>query len=214
MTLAGDARLLGVHDATSAQARCRLTLIDPTGKQVAFNGVLKANGEDRLRIRTWVFTRPVVDITLTPEGLWVAVGSVVKTSDRIELEASAKDIASAWSLFVGDPASWGAPFNPAAHNEAATRDFMAPNIDGTATLTVVDQSMLVPLRYELHDASGAVLRTLSLGQYRAVNGYAWPHCMTLRSDQGTIIIAMSAVKVNVELQPNAFDPPVDARRLE
>jgi hypothetical protein len=209
-----DAQLRGVGDVKFVQARCRLTLTNSAGNRVHLNGVLVASGAEYLRIRTWKFTRPVVDIALTPHGLWVAIGTVVNAADRAELETSARDIGNAWSMIASDSATWGQPLDQIDHDDTDARYITMPRADGTQVLTVVDRSSRTPVRHELRDASGKVLRTLSLEQYQNIDQFAWPHRMILQSPQGTIVISMSSVQLNGESASNSFAPPDGARRLE
>jgi hypothetical protein len=209
-----DTQAIGVHEVKSVQARCRLTLTNAPGKQVTFNGLLVACGADYLRIRTWKFTRPVVDIAVTPDGVWVAIGSVVKASDRTELEASARDISNAWSMFASDPSTWGEALDQMGDDDTEARYITMPSADGTQVLTVADRSSHMPLRHELLDASGNVLRTLALDQYQSINSFAWPHRMILLGPQGTVVISMSAVRLNEKPELNSFVPPDDAKHLK
>lgn len=200
--------------ARSAEARCRLTLIDSAGKQVAFNGVLASRGSQWLRLRTWKFTRPVVDITLAPEGLWVAVGSVVKGSARSELGSSAQDIGRAWSIFAGDSQAWGEPLDAQSTDEDEVHYVSMPRADSTQVLTVVDRKTGRPRRHEVRDSQGTILRTLVLERYRVIDGVAWPHRLILESPRGRIIIDMSAVRLNGEPADDAFVPPIDDSRAD
>lgn len=204
----------GDAQTQSIEARIRLTMIDSVGKQVSFNGVLAARESQWLRLRTWKFTRPVVDITLTHEALWVAIGSVVKNSARTELETSAHDIGRAWSVFVCDSCAWGEPLDAQPQNEDKIHYMSSPGVDGTQILTVVNLQTGSPQRFEVRDAEGALLRTLLLERYRTIDGIAWPHRMILKSPRGRIIIDMSAVKLNGELPVDAFVPPNNASRVE
>lgn len=199
--------------AQSVLARCRLTLIDTAGKRISFNGTLIAQGDGLMRIETWKFTRPVVDVTLVDNQLWVSVGKVVTGSAREELRAAAGDMGAAWKLFTSDATSWGARLTAADSTEGNVEFLTTPAADGSQVLTTVSQATGLPSKHDLRDIHGLSIRSLEIREYEFKNGAAWPRQMVFRSSRGVITLAMSSLRMNAELPEDGFVPPAGAELL-
>ena len=86
---------------------CTIRLTRADGESVRLDAVLVSRPPDYLRLRASKFGRVVIDLTLTPQGLWIlesqdsAGGSSGETATANLKTVTARQLASAWSILAG-----------------------------------------------------------------------------------------------------------------
>lgn len=187
-----------------------LTLTKPGGQSVRFDAALVTAPPDRLRLRAWKLGRAILDITLTPDGLWLLAPQDDSLREKARSAGvGAGEIARQWALLSGaffERDDLVASLEPAFLVLAAD--------EGDLKLRCyVDRRTLVPLRYLLSDAGGRTRFSLALNDYQVIDGIAYPRRAQAESDSGRIVIQLSDVELNTELMPRAFTPPQRAEKL-
>jgi outer membrane lipoprotein-sorting protein len=201
-----DERARAVRTLSS---QCDLTLTRPDGQTVRLDGAVVMAPPDRLRLRAWKFNQAVLDLTLTPEGLWVMTPDDPSRRERVlPASLSAAQLGREWALlsgsFFGDPAL--------SVREVGDRLAVTKTVeDGRTIVCDVERSTLTPRRYRMFDAGGRARFTLTLSEYGMFEEIPWPTRLDAASGEGRILIRLKDVELNGELAPNAFKPP---RRAE
>lgn len=187
---------------------CRIVLADANTGPTQLDGAIVARSPGFLRLRAWKFSQPVLDITLTPDGLWLF------SSQRDEPSAghsapfaslTAQQLRQAWSLVTG-----GMPLDDWTWNEDTARAVLTIRQgweSGGSIDCTLDRDTLTLRRCTVRRSSKAAELQLTLDRYRAIQAIAVPTRVTMRSDHGAITILLDEPSLNEELSPAAFDPP-------
>jgi hypothetical protein len=181
----------------TVEAACDITLTRADGESVTLEGALVARNPGWLRIRAWKFNSAVFDLTLTPEGLWIMQGDSAEVRDRMPINFNAAQIAHAWEMLRTD-----------AHGRSDDVVIECPDESGGSVVFVVRTKTLVPTEVFASKTHGR--DRLELGDYRLVDGIAWPYTLKMFSDSARAIITMHDVALNQESASTAFTPPVRA----
>ena len=205
--LAGRARSVRTVSATGL-----LTLTRPDGESVRLDAALVSAPPDRLRLRAWKLGRAVLDLTLTPDGLWLLSPEDRSLRDKVKSAGvGAGEVARQWSLLSG-------AFFERGDLDADLLErylvFQTPPSAVPILHCYVDQRSLVPERYTLSDAQQHTRFTLELDEYRLIGDVPYPHRLRAQSGQGRIVLQFAEVELNTDLAPAAFDPPRRAEKIE
>lgn len=189
-------------------ARCRVILADSHTGPTQLDAAIAARTPGSLRLRAWKFSQPVLDITLTPEGLWLCAAEDAESEgDRASPFASltAEQLRQAWSLVTGEfpPEQWTWEENTSLAAISISRKWEP---DGSIECTI-DRSTLTVRQCVLARSADAEPMTLTLDRYRAIEQVAVPTHVSMRSEHGTIAILLDDISLNEELPQFAFEPP-------
>jgi hypothetical protein len=167
---------------------------------------------DYLRVRGWKFGDPVLDLTLTPGGVWLFTSDRARSrTPATKREGMAEQFSRAWSLLNGGLLREG---NLSLRESGryliirrATR--RQPQIEAE-----LDRDTLVVRRYRLFDEQGRQRMALSLEKYQIFGGgVVWPLVMRAVSNEGAITIELRQPLFNVPIADAAFVPPRRAEKL-
>lgn len=192
------------------------------GYSVSLDAATAAKIPGWLRVRAWKFGNAVLDLTVTPDGVWL-LREQPDEAPTASSESGPERLGEAWSLFTG-------------------RFFDDPGLrvidDGGERFTVerplgrggakadceIDRASLTARSYVVTDPSGEVRLRLSLERYRQFGGVVWPKRLVIEipaSPSGAdhqsmsasrVVIAFDSPEFNQELPPTAFVPPKRAVR--
>ncbi len=190
----------------TVSSTCRVLLTNEDGRSTQLSGAMAARPPDELRLRAWKLSQPVLDLTLTPSGLWLfRAKRAEETGEDAFTTLSADRMRAGWTLAMGgfsDP-GW-APLDDTGGRTFRTR---RTGDGGLAVIATIERRTLTSRQIELIDDDGQTRLTLSLGEYRLVDGIPWPTRLTFRAERGTITVLLDDVELNVDLPARAFTPP-------
>lgn len=187
------------------------------GYTVSLDGAVAARIPGWLRIRAWKFGNAVMDVTVTPDGVWV-----LRQYDDVGAApppATGPDrLAEVWTLFTGrffdDPG--------ATVIDAGGRRFQVqrPLDDGGGIVACeLDRATLTARSWVITDDRGLTRLTLTLERYRMIGATPWPMRLTAEmapppddtenrsGDAARVTITFDEAEVNPELADGAFVPP-------
>ena len=192
---------------------CRIILADPNAGTTQLEGAIAARMPGFLRLRAWKFSQPVLDLTLTPVGLWLySAQDGDSPGERRSPFATltAQQLRQAWSLTTGviprDGWTW---------DEPSSRTYIALRRDwesGGSIDCEIDRPTLTLRRCTVSQAPDAAVLTLALDRYQHVGELIVPTRVVLRSAHGTVTILLDDISLNDELPLLAFDPPQRAAK--
>jgi len=192
---------------------CRLILADPNTGPTQLDGAIAARMPGFLRIRAWKFSQPVMDITLTPAGLWLySAQDDESPGNRPSPFASltAEQLRQAWSLVMGEIPldSWTWDQTTSQPDITIRQDWES----GGSIVCTIDRPTLTLRRCTVTRSTDATVLTLTLDRYQAIEQVAVPTRVIMQSQHGTITILLDDVSLSEELPPTAFDAPRRAVR--
>jgi outer membrane lipoprotein-sorting protein len=185
-----------------------VTLINPKGESVRLNAAFVFAPPDRARVRAYKFGQAVLDLTVTPESLWLFLPR--RDAHEGDIRSGSANTGRAirqWLLLIGGPSQSGAATTHGG-KLVLTRNME----DGSTLRTEIDRATLTARQYVLSDAQGTERFRLTLDHYRQVQSIVWPGRIVAQSAMGKIVIEMRDVELNAA-PPGAFDPPARAEKL-
>ena len=193
----------------TVSARAILTLTRPDGQTVRLDGAVAMAPPERMRLRAWKFNQAVLDLTLTPDGLWVLTPDDPSRRQKVlPASMSAARLAREWALLSGS--FFGQ--SDLKVREAQGKLAVSKGLEDRRTVVCdVDRRTLTPRRYRMFDPSGKERFSLALSEYGLFNGIPWPTRLSATSAEGRIDITLKDIELNGELPATAFAPP---RRAE
>lgn len=205
------ARLDSVH---SLSASTDLVLTSAKGESVSLDGAFVATPPTRARLRAWKFGTPVLDLTILPQGVWAFAATREGAAPADLTKLPAAGVSRAVELLTGS-------------YFASAR--VVPDQSTPATLVVtgaalgqdhvrceIDRATLTPRVFHLvgrQTESAPRAMTLTLDRYAIIDGVAWVRRLRFTSPDGEILLRLSDVELNADLNPAAFTPPQRATRL-
>lgn len=194
------------------QSSARVILVRPGGETVHLDAALVASFPGRVRLRAWKLGHAVLDLTSTPEGLWLLAPPEKEGRDPEELSLTAAGFARAWSLF--DPGFFSPPLaRVRSPDEGPTLTIERHPDSGPPGATIrceVDRATLTPRRYTAVDESGTPVSTLTLDQYRDFGGILWPTRIEAVARVGRVVVFAESPRFNEDVAAGAFTPPTGA----
>lgn len=190
------------------ESGCAIHLRDEEGQTVSFDGALVAQLPQWLRVVGWKFSRKVIDITVTPDGVWV--GTTAEAGADLDALDSA-DLAEAWRIASVDPAGLiavrvdddgGEHFRIVGQLER--RGWTVSYTVHRTTLAVEDCSVF--------DGQGVLQFELLLDHYRIFDGVIWPTRLRGQGGEQRFTLLLYDTAFNVPLAEGAFVPPRNARQ--
>jgi len=197
------------------QAACDITLTDPNGQLVTFDGALVARNPGWLRIRAWKFNSAVFDVTMTPDGLWVMQGDSDKAIGDMPTQLDAKRVTEAWDLlsgaFFADDVVWMREkmwVDLERFVKPGPQLVLGERPGKQIVHAWVERKTLLPRRYQ---GSMSEQQTsdfdIHLNHYRLIGDIAVAHGIDMAAAAGRIVIRLREVTLNEEPAPGAFKPP-------
>jgi outer membrane lipoprotein-sorting protein len=186
-----------------------LELTQPDGQSIRLEAAVALRPPDHVRLRAWKFGQAVLDLTITPQGVWIVAPDTGKRKERIRASsARAAEFAKAWSLFT----LFDRPGVTTADRGQQT--LVRQTSPGRpAILCYVDRPTLTPRRYEIQDDAGKTRFSLDLDHYANLQGIPWPRRMTAVGPNGKIVLDLRDLELNGDIPAGAFTPPPRAQRL-
>jgi len=195
-------------------AECKLTLRQTNGDNVSLDGVMIVERPNRMRAQAWKFDQKVIDLAVRGDGVWVWASERMETDNQ-----NAPDFAQApggdWlnALFElpdADEAQviqQGGPAQPMIVRWRRGRHASTRGIQLT-----IDRPTLTVRAFDVLDKDGDTLHRVTLGRYRLFNNIPLPTRIEAASDERSMTLRLSAVRLNEPLPDGAFTPPPDAER--
>jgi hypothetical protein len=195
----------------SIRAACTLTLIDPQGESVNFDGALVVRLEPDhawLRLRTWKLGHAVFDATVRPDGVWIMTSeeAAKRTASASQgLQSARPDhIAAAIGLLAGD--FFRTPGLKIYNKQefAVTR-----TTDEGSVVAFIDRDPLTVYQYSIRDNANTVRQTLHLDTYRELPPDATPFPLRIKAvgPEGSVELRLEDVELNGLIEDAAFTPP-------
>ena len=183
-----------------------VTLTDPKGQSVRLDAACVFAPPDRARIRAWKFGQAVLDLTITPDAIYIFLPR--KEGPGEQLRSALGDTSRAvreWLALLA-PVFTGS-------NDVVVESGSQLIVTTENSLVIhIDRKTLTTRKYVAVDEHGRERLSLTLSQYRAIEDIVWPMRIEAKSDSGLVRIDMRGVELNVA-PPNAFKPPARAGRL-
>jgi len=187
---------------------CRIILTDSNGAPAQLDGAIAARVPGFLRLRAWKFSQSVLDITLTPTGLWLfSVQDHESNGERLSPFATltAQQLRLGWSFTTGAIPRDG--WTRIDSNSKRTVELAQELVSGGSINCEVDRPSLTLRRCTVTEFPGAAVLTLALDRYRTFDGLVVPTQLVLCSERGTMTVFLDDPSLNDEIPPTVFDPP-------
>ena len=192
---------------------CRLILADPNTGPTQLDGAIAARMPGLFRLRAWKFSQPVLDITLTPAGLWLYSAQNDEFPGNRPLpfaNLNAEQLRRAWSLVMGEIPRDGWTWDQtSSHANVRIREDWE---SGGSIVCTIDRPTLTLRACTVTQSADVAVLTLTLDRYQAIEHVAVPTRVIMHFQRSTITILLDDVSFNEELPPTAFDPPRRAVR--
>jgi hypothetical protein len=190
----------------NVSAQGTVTLQKSGGDDIQLDVAMVIDSAAKARLRAWKMGQAVLDLTLTPSGLWAVLPS---QGPQASGEAIAKSMRQWLGILLGtiDNSAWTATEN----GPILILNQKLEN--GSTIICEVNRKTITANRYVLLNRAGKQLFSLVLSNYAEFNGIAWPKHMEAISPTGKIEIDLQDVQINGELPPKAFRPPSRAQKL-
>jgi len=193
----------------TVSAQASLTLTHGNGQTIQLDAALVMQPPERARLRAYKFGQAVFDMTLTPDGMWLASPRGDRRNMSLAAGTNAGDLTRQWMRLL-----IGSFENPSAADDAITGELVLSEMRGNVQVVCrIDRKTLTPREYEMRDANGHKRFTLKLDRYSTINGIAWPLRLEAISDRGKVLIELHDVEINGEIPADAFRPPARAEKL-
>lgn len=206
-------------------ATADIVLTDARGESVSLEGAFVAEMPDRARLRAWKFGTAVLDLTITPDGVWAIVPEREGAGEISQL--SSMGVTRALEMATG-------AFFRTAHaiEGASTARVLVVQgraMGADALLCEIDRATLTPRRYSIVAGTGDSQQgmTLTLDRYDMVKdqdavtlvselrepSVAWARRVTFSGPRGEIVLRFIDIELNGEVGPAALAAPARAVRL-
>jgi len=190
----------------SVSAQGLVTLERPGGDTLRLDAVFAIAHPGNARLRAWKFGQAVLDITLTPAGLWV----VAPRQDPTLFSDQTANFMRQWLRLITGTFEDQSFIS----DDSGAQLVLKWSADDQATMICeVDRKTLTARRYVLRDRQGQEHFTLALARYAEFNGVAWPGRIEAVSPAGRIVIDLHDVEINGQLPSAAFHPPARAVKI-
>ena len=190
----------------TVSAQGLVTLERPTGQTIRLDAAMAIQPPANARLRAWKLGQAVLDITVTPQGVWV----VAPQQDPTRLGDHTANATRQWlRLMTGT-----------FENAGVIADDNGPRLvlklaadNGATIICEIDRNTLTARRYILRDGEDWQQFTLTLSQYADFAGIPWPQKIEAEGPSGRITIDLNEIEINGELPSAAFHPPARAVKL-
>lgn len=191
------------------RARANLTLVNPGGQSIDLAGSVSVVPPNRLRVVASKFGATVVDVTYVDGEVWS-----VPILNRVDLLKGITARQIDRTLAILNPAFWRR-----AHpvETADTQPDLVAVVEegeqGSVTCTI-DRATATARGFTDTPTgnAGAAPRSLSLENYRVIDGVVWPTLLRLIGGEGTVEVALHEIEINHPIEAATFVPPPRARK--
>ncbi len=165
---------------------------------VNLEAALLMEDADYLRLRAWKAGQPVMDITYTPESVWVwtsqhAPELTFTRAALTQLAATLRGSVPANAEQLQENEHW------------VTASATLPDSQ-TPVQFRIHKSTLTLTQYTYFDKQRNKRQTLVMDQYDLINHQPWPRRIRAEGELGFMLINLRDVEINVPLPPAAFVP--------
>lgn len=159
---------------------------------------------DFLRLRAYKGDQPVMDITYTPQGVWVwtqrhAPELTFTRAALTQMIAAMRGSVPTDAQQVDENPQW------------ISANATLPNV-GSKVQFHIHKPTLTLTQYAYFDKDDKKRQTLVMDQYDYINFHPWPRRIRAEGEMGFMTIHLREVEINEALPPNAFVPPDRATR--
>lgn len=184
---------------------CRVLLREAGGPSVSLDGAVAARAPDHFRLRAWKVGRPVLDVTISPDGVWVLA------AERAPEQIDSAVFKRVWEMLTG---TFGDEAEVLATKPAlCVRAWLGAGATVTAE---IDPNTLTARRYEFAGPDGAVVHSLTMDRYGVLSletgAIVWPRRVIAEGAEGRVTVLFDDIEFNGEPAPGAFVPPRRAVR--
>lgn len=174
-------------------------------QQLTLQVAVVALGNEHLRFRAWQKKKPVMDIAMNQQGMWVwtapGTSDLPLSYETMKLlPAVLRGNLPGGLRVVKDGGAW----------VTLMENFSRP---GRPVNYLLHKSTLTVRRYEFMDQQNHILEAINLENYEQIDMYPWPTQLTASSDAGSMQINFTDVQLNARLPQNAFEPLTQAAKL-
>jgi outer membrane lipoprotein-sorting protein len=182
-----------------------ITLTDAKGQSVRLDAAFVFAPPDRARVRAWKFGQAVLDLTVTSDATFLFLPR--KDGHADQLRSASGDTSRAVR-------EWLRLLSRGFEESNDVRESGSQLIVKTQNSLVayIDRKTLTPRRYVALDDAGRERFSLTLDQYRTIDGIVWPMRIEAKSSSGLVRIDLRDVELN-NAPAGAFKPPARAERL-
>ena len=201
-----------MSEVRTLTAACVLVLDDPARGAITLEGAVAARPPDYWRLQAWKFTDKVLDVTLTPEGLWVDAKCRDDAADEDALAGSDfKALAELWTLVTAEALEASSVIID--DRGRGTFDARVDQPDrGRSVIYTIDRRTLTIRLCRLVDADGGAPTSLRYERYELIDGLAWPMHLIGAAPAGSFRLSLSDIELNGPLDAATFTPPRRAIR--
>lgn len=206
-------------------ATADIVLTNEAGESVTLDGAFVAAMPDRARLRAWKFGTAVLDLTITPDGVWAIVPERDRGGNVSQL--SAAGVARALEMGTGTYFTTAHVIDGESTSEVLVVEGRAMGVD--AVRCEIDRATLTPRRYTIVGGVGGENQemTLTLDRYDMVTDHAvdwrasavrkpriaWARRVTFSGPKGEIVLRFGDIEINGDVEPAALAAPARAERL-
>ena len=188
--------------------RCTIRMTNSNGQTIRLDGVLVSRPPDSLRLRATKFSSLVFDLTLIPDGLWIAKADDLPANQNVDdmfSKTSAQQLGAAWSIVTGrwfkDPAL-------KIDDKGGETFMIRRQVSGSLQFDcIVDRATLTPRQYLLFHGDSKSKSTIYLSEYRQFGDVVFPTLIRAQTGKTAMEFSLDEVSFNQELAPAAFKPP-------
>lgn len=182
-----------------------IVMTKPDGKtSVTLRAALLMENADSLRLKAWKADQPVMDITYTPQGVWVWTHQ--RSPELTFTRAALTQLAATLRGSVPEDAQ---QIQDSTH--LVTASAVLPDSQTPVQLRIHKPTLTIT-QYTYFDKQNNKRQTLVLDQYDLINHQPWPRRIRAEGELGFMLITLDEVEINEPLPPAAFVPPARAIR--
>ncbi len=193
-------RARAIHTVSS---EALVTLTRKDGQTVRFDAALVMEPPERARMQAFKFGQTVLDLTITPAGVWLLTSDIQK-EETFSVGVRTGEMTHQWMrLATGliDEA------NVSANNRGANLLIQETKTNGTTIASLIDRKTLTIREVIGRDRNGRQRFELTFARLSQFNSVVWPRRIEAVSDAGRILIELRDVEINGQVPEGAFKPP-------
>jgi hypothetical protein len=192
----------------SASAEGSVRLTQATGESVRLDLAMALQFPDHARVRTWKFGQAVLDVTLLPDGLFVAGAG--NDDQKKQLNAAGGQAGEMIRrLLRVMSGTFQSPQMSIQSNQIQICEMRG---GGASIVCEVDRRTLTIRRCRIFDDRGVERFSLTLDRYIESAGQVWPTRIAGTGETGAIQLELRDVELNGEIPEQAFHPPARAEK--
>jgi|GEM_PF-2815772 len=192
-------------------SRCDVRVDSDWRHSTVVQGAMVAKCPDHLRLRLWKWTHAILDLTVTPEGVWLMLADEKDAQASGLANREGIDQVSRFNQFLSS-----AFFRDKKLEVVYDLDelYMVRKTPGHGAIhCTVDRRTLTVKEYRFENADGKLGAKLVLSDYRLVTDeIAWPYRWRWTFDKVKLDVKFVELDINVELPERVFVPSRRAQK--